>query len=107
MTNEPPSIYWNKNTGKNEVIVPFMSKVIMTELYKELQDPRISRDDAVSKIWLSELTDQEKIIVAVNIGEFKEKTKVRRWFSLRYIRLIRWLKSKQSKMLEDTKTEKL
>lgn len=93
MLNEPPSIYWDKNTGKNTVEVPFMSKEIMKELYIELQDHRISRDEAVAKIWLSELTNQEKIIVAVNIGEFKERTKVRRWFYLKYLKIKQRLKS--------------
>jgi hypothetical protein len=83
--NEPPSIYWDKNTGQNTVEVPFMSKEIMKELYRKLQDHRISRDEAIAKIWLSELTDQEKIIVAVNLGEFKERTKVRRWFYFKYL----------------------
>lgn len=83
--NEPPSIYWEKNTGKNTVEVPFMSKEIMKELYRMLQDHRISRDEAVAKIWLSEFTDHEKIIIAMNIGEYKERTKVRRWFCLKYL----------------------
>jgi len=51
---EPPSILWDKTTGKHEVIVPFMSKEIMKELYKKLQDHRISRDEAVAEIWLSD-----------------------------------------------------
>jgi len=92
--NEPPSILWDKTTGKNEVIVPFMSKEIMKELYKKLQDHRISRDEAVAKIWLSDLADQEKIIVAVNIGEFKERTKVRRWFFLKYLKMRAYTKHK-------------
>ena len=82
-----------KTTGKNEVVVPFMSKEIMKELYRELQDHSISRDEAVAKIWLSELTDQEKIIVAVNIGEFKERTKVRMWFYLKYLSVKRKIKN--------------
>jgi len=88
---ESPSILWDKTTGKNEVIVPFMSKEIMKELYNKLQDHRISRDVAVAEIWLSDLTDQEKIIVAVNIGEFKERTKVRRWIHLKYLKVKEYI----------------
>jgi hypothetical protein len=93
MSNEPPSVYWNKNTGKNEVEVPFMSKIIMTELMKELQHPGISKDEAVAKIWLSELDDKEKIIVAVNIGEYKEQTKRSRWVYVQCMRVVRWINS--------------
>jgi hypothetical protein len=96
MSNEPPSIYWNKTTGKNEVVVPFMSKEIMTELFKELQHPRISKDEAVAKIWLSALDEKEKIIVAVNIGEFKERTKKSRWVYLKCMRVVKWIKSYKS-----------
>lgn len=95
MTNEPPSVYWNKNTGKYEVVVPFMSREIMTELVRELKHPGISKDEAVAKIWLSELDEKEKIIVAVNIGEFKERTKRSRWVYLKCIRLVNWIQRRK------------
>lgn len=93
MTIEQPEIYWNKTTGKNEVTVPFMSMKVMKELFKELQHPGISKDEAVAKIWLSDIDEKEKIIVAVNIGEFKERTKRSRWIYLKCMNVVRILKS--------------
>ena len=70
-----------------------MSKEIMTELYKELQHPAISKNDAVIKIWASELTEQEKIIIAVNIGGFKARTRRSQWLALKWIRAKQKLES--------------
>lgn len=93
MKDKPPSIYWNKTTGKNTIVVPCMSKVIMKELYTELKHPEISQDDAVIKIWLSELTDQEKIIIAVNIGAFKARNRRTQWLALKWLRAKHKLES--------------
>jgi len=76
---EDITIYWNKTTGKNELDVPIMSKIIMTELFKSLLHPSITKDEAVAKICLSGLSEEEKVIVAVNIGEYKERTKRMMW----------------------------
>lgn len=92
MPNNSTSIYWNKKTGVNNVVVPFMSREIMRDLYTKLKDPKITRDEAVTQIYLSDLCDEEKIIVAVNIGEFKERTKISRWVYLKCIGFAKRLK---------------
>ena len=86
-------IYWNKLTGRNNIDIPFMSKEKMKELYVTLQDHRISRDQAIITIGLSELSEVEKLIVSVNLGQFKERTKVRRWVYLKLNYVVRKLKN--------------
>ena len=93
MQKEQPEIYWNKLTGKNEMVIPQMSMVVMTELMKALTHPTITKDQAVAQICLSELSEEEKVIVAVNIGEYKERTKISQWIWLKYYRSLRLVKS--------------
>ena len=93
MNKEQTGIYWNKNTGETEVIIPQMSMVVMTEVMKELTHPTITKDQAISKICLSELSEEDKVILAVNIGEYKERTKRSRWIIVRCYRLINWIRS--------------
>ena len=93
MLKEQPEIYWNKTTGKNEMVIPQMSMIVMTELMKILTNPTITKDQAVAQICLSELSEEEKVIVAVNIGEYKERTKISQWIWLKYYRSLRLVKS--------------
>lgn len=64
-------ITWHKSTGKFGVDMGFMSKIEATELFKQLQAKSISRDEAVALICNSGLDEIEKVVVAVNIGEWK------------------------------------
>ena len=70
--NDETYITWHKSTGKFGVDMEFMSKIKATELYKQLQDICISRDEAVAIICNSDLDEIEKVVVAVNIGEWKQ-----------------------------------
>jgi len=64
-------ITWHKSTGKFGVDVGVMSKIEATEMFKELQDKSISKDEAVALICNSDLNEIQKVIVAVNLGEWK------------------------------------
>ena len=84
-------ITWHKSTGRFGVDMGFMSKIEATELFKQLQGKSISRDEAVALICNSDLDEIEKVVVAVNIGEWKQAhtswySKVKRYFTerLRY-----------------------
>lgn len=70
--NDETCITWHKSTGKFGVDMGFMSKIEATELFKQLQDKSISRDEAVALICNSDLDEIEKVVVAVNIGEWKQ-----------------------------------
>ena len=90
MTDET-YITWCKPTGKFGVDMGFISKIEATELFKQLQDKSISKDEAVALICNSNLDEIEKVVVAVNIGEWKQAqiawySKVKRYFTerLRY-----------------------
>lgn len=90
MTDET-YITWHKSTGRFGVDMGFMSKIEATELYKQLQVKSISRDEAVALICNSDLDEIEKVVVAVNIGEYKQAqimwySKVKKYFTerLRY-----------------------
>ena len=89
--NDETYITWCKSTGKFGVDMGFMSKIEATELFKQLRDKSISRDEAVALICNSDLDDIQKVVVAVNIGEWKQAhipwySKVKRYFAerLRY-----------------------
>ncbi|NOR84568.1 hypothetical protein GQ473_00475 [archaeon] len=89
--NDETYITWHKSTGKFGVDMGFMSKMEATELFKQLKDQSISRDEAVALICNSDLDDIEKVVVAVNIGEWNNAhtpwySKVKKYFAerLRY-----------------------
>jgi len=89
--NDETYITWHKSTGKFGVDMGFMSKIETTELFKQLQDKSVSRDEAVALICNSNLDEIEKVVVAVNIGEYKQAhiawySKVKKYFAerLRY-----------------------
>lgn len=69
--NDETCITWLKSTGKFGVDMGFMSKIAATELFKQLQVKSISRDEAVAIICNSDLDEIQKVVVAVNIGEWK------------------------------------
>ena len=90
-TNEGTCITWYKSTGKFGVDMSFMSKIEATELFKQLQDKSISKDEVVALIGNSDLDEIQKVVVAVNIGEWKQAhipwySKVKKYFAerLRY-----------------------
>lgn len=79
-------ITWYKSTGKFGVDIGFMSKIEATELFKQLQDKSISLDEAVALICNSDLDEIQKVVVAVNIGEWKNAhtpwhSKVKKYFA--------------------------
>jgi len=81
-------ITWHKSTGKFGVDVGVMSKIEAIELFKQLQDKSISKDEAVALICNSDLDEIQKVIVAVNIGEWKNAratrySKVKKYFAER------------------------
>ena len=69
--SDETSITWTKSTGKFGVDMSFMSKIEAIELYTKLKDKAITRDEAVALICNSDLEEIEKVVVAVNIGEWK------------------------------------
>ncbi|MCK5138226.1 MAG: hypothetical protein KAQ85_00150 [Thermodesulfovibrionia bacterium] len=84
--NDETCITWLKSTGRFGVDMEFMSKIEATELFKQLQDKSISKDEAVALICNSDLDEIQKVVVAVNIGEWKNAhtpwySKVKRYFT--------------------------